>query len=153
MEKVTWPSGSGTQALRVFVESHLDEIRNGVLLSVDPGSRSAGWALWKKMELVESGEIQSNRDIQGRLCDLFSEMSEIAKDINILAIEKIRGRNSHAYLFWAVGVSIAASAPVHLVEVPSIHWKRLCEKGYLKNDRNDAQKIGQVIMELAREYS
>lgn len=150
MKNIKWPNGTDTQKLLKFTEYYGDLIRHGRILAVDPSSKSAGWALYDTGMLQDAGEIKSSGDVHERLRHSLECLSEIAQDIDILAIEKIRGRNSHAYLFWAVGVAIAAVKPLHFIEVPPRHWKALCDPEYLKTDRGDATLIGQVLIQMAK---
>lgn len=150
-----WPGGPTAAPFIKYVRNVKHKVLNGRLLAVDPASgkkSSPGYALYEKGELVESGVI----DIPGggvgqRLSNLFVCLAEAFKDVDVLAIEKLR--RVHPTLFWAAGVTVAAvNAPV-LVEVPITFWKTVARQKakYAKADDADAECIGEVLVFIARE--
>lgn len=134
-----------------------EAILTGTLLAIDPSSGSAksdaGFALYRKGELVKSGTIVVNKkaNIFKRLIDLYNFVRCEFPDIDVMAIEKIRGR-SHTYLRWSVGVTIVAARHAAVIEVPTVTWKKYAGKDYEKSDEQDAIGIGKATIAIARRY-
>ena len=126
-------------------------ILTGTVLAIDPASKSVGYALYHKGELVKNGTLEApGRNVTRRLAWLYDQLSAYQGKIDLLAIEEIRGRMAHTHLIWAVGLIVAAIRPDEMVEVPITMWKALCPPNYIKSDANDAAKMGEVIMNIAR---
>lgn len=151
--RVKWPKGKTIDAVRRDVALHRETILKGTLLAVDPGSKFAGYAVYKAGVLVESGVIRMGikENIQQRLQKLYEELHVLVAAPDIFATEKIRGSMSHEFLKWAVGVSVAAVRAPVLIEVPIAVWQAIKDEGYEKTDERDAQLIGKSLIWLAKE--
>lgn len=129
-------------------------ITSGKMLAVDPASGSssqAGWALYETGKLVEAGvvEVSKGKCIGDRLQETYEALCE--DEVDVLAIERIRGRMAHQYLHWAVGTIVAAVPYKHLVEVPIPVWRAYAKASgrWDKADDQDAIMIGEVCIHLA----
>lgn len=155
---IKWPAGKEKLALKKFCRTHRQSILRGQLVSIDPASISAGWALFDFTELCQSGTIAASAKLPAhqRLESLYYQLQETIKPFcepQIVAIEKIRGRTSPPQLWWSVGVLQIALVPQAVIEVPISFWKKLAEldPDYRKSDEQDAIKIGQAIIEFTKE--
>lgn len=154
---VRWPGGKESPKFISWVRRHKSKILTGKLLAVDPASGKSscpGYAVYEKGQLLESGVIDIPQgDTTERLANLHECMAREFKGIDVLVIEKLRGRMVHTTLTWAAGVTVAAiNAPV-LVECPISFWKALAvtRKAYVKADDADAELMGDTVIMLARE--
>jgi len=122
------------------------------MLAVDPGSKTAGWALFEKGVLVDSGQFKasSSMPIHRRLQVLYDKFTEHQAP-DVISIERLRGSMSHAYLFWAVGIAVTAVRAPIMLEVPINVWKATVPKDYVKTDQADAESIGEAVVMIARE--
>lgn len=136
-------------------------ILEGTVLAIDPSSGSMkgkqqsypGYAIFKEGALSESGIITMNGklSIDKRLTALYDQLRlEWPNPPDVLIIEKIRGREAHDYLKWAVGTTIAAIRAKNLIEMPVTTWRSIAGKEHKKSDQNDAEAIGRAAVELAR---
>ena len=127
----------------------LDEILNGTLLAIDPGSNSLGYAFFRKGKLGISGEIrsESSKDpAHKRIHEIADQLLELEAP-KVLAIELIR---KNTPLIWSVGATVACVRSPHLIEVPIPLWHMLREEDYEKTDELDAELIGRTVIERAR---
>jgi hypothetical protein len=151
-----WTKGKTGIATVKAIEIHADIIRDGVLLAIDPASKSMGWALFYTGTFVEKGTIVSKKkNVNDRLQDIGAQLQEKLKTfkcIDILAIEKIRGSRAHDYLKWAIGMSIVTVHAPRFVEVPVQFWRKIIPADYIKSDENDAEMIGTVVTMIAEEH-
>jgi hypothetical protein len=143
------------ETIREQAARHKKLILEGVVLAIDPGSTSFGWAIYKKGQLVAKGRWSERGPIMLRLSMIFGKVSALSMDHgpDILAIERIRsgGGYSPHQLLWSIGVTLAA-APVPMIEIPPKSWKVSAkELGLEKNDVNDAVSIGHRTIALAME--
>jgi hypothetical protein len=133
------------------VRRHAQFILSSTVLAIDPasgGSSMPGWACFKKGVLVRSGTLAiMGANIQERLRCLYDTIVEAEPDV--LVIERIRGVRAHEHLHWSVGVSIAASAPLILLEMPVSTWKKFAGPEHKKSDEADAVAIGETLIAMA----
>jgi hypothetical protein len=156
MAKIKWPQGSGKdlRKIREFCKTYNTELLNGHLLAIDPASRNMGWASFMSGELRDSGTVRVAGVAHRRLRDLYDELqSQFSEVPSVLAIEKIRGHGSSHILVWSVGVIQTALRAPLVYEVPISFWKVLAkaDPNYCKSDEKDAEKIGQVLIAIAKE--
>lgn len=154
--KIKWPVGSGKdlKKLREFCTTYNAELLGGHLLAIDPASKSLGWASFMCGKLKDSGTICVAGSAHRRLRALYDELQDQFHEAPcVLAIEKIRGRGSSHVLVWSVGVIQTAIRTSLVYEVPINFWKVLAklDPDYSKTDENDAIKIGQVLVTMAKE--
>ncbi len=135
-----------------------DSILSGWVLSLDPGSKSAGYALFYKGMLIASDEISGGfGNIADRLDRLRIEIEQVLaehgrKFVDVVAVEKVRSSTGHIYLTWAAGVMVSASKADKLFEITTTMWKKNVDKSsYLKSDQRDAEEIGRLVITLAQE--
>ena len=151
-----WTNGKTGITVVKGIEAHADIISTGMLLAIDPASKSMGWALYAQGNFIEKGTIVSKKkNVNDRLQDIGAQLHAQLKKfkfIDILAIEKIRGSRAHDYLKWAIGMSIVTVHAPRFVEVPVQFWKQIIPEDYVKNDENDAEMIGKVVTMIAEEY-
>lgn len=133
---------------RKALRKNLHEILAGRVLVVDPSSISMGYAILEKGELVSSGEFQVKGHIGHRLSTMYTMITELG-DFDLLAIEKIRGSRSHAYLFWAVGMIVSA-LKVPVVELPHPMWRVTIDTDYVKGDEVDAIYMSRFVSGFAK---
>lgn len=131
---------------------HATLILGGLLLAIDPasgGTSYPGFALFHKGQLQSSGRVAiDGGQVQDRLYQLMTTLLR-GQQPDVLAIERIRGANAHPYLFWSVGVTVAATRPLVVIEVPVSTWKKHVGKDHVKGDEADAVAIGQTLVALA----
>lgn len=156
MAKSPWPKGKAIAGLRKVVSKCANQILTGRVLAIDPasgGSSLPGWAIYEGGQFVAGGviELRSRDPIDKRLQVLMKRLQLDFTDIDVLALEKIRGRSSHEYLKWSVGVTIASCNAPHFIEVPSALWRAIRPENYVKTDAADAALIGRVVVLVAEE--
>jgi hypothetical protein len=128
------------------------------MLVVDPSSGSekskCGYAYFESGDLVTSGivDIDHRLTIDKRLQNTYDWFAANYNQPDLLVIEEIRGRLSHAYLLWSVGTIIAAVRASHMLEMNIGTWKRRASVDYVKSDSEDARQMGLVTVTLAEEY-
>ena len=147
---IKWPNGKESAKFKSDVGDLADYILNGRLICIDPASRTAGKAYFEAGKLISAGEIimPSRGTIQQRLRVLVKTLSE-SPEIDVLAIEKIRGGRSHVYLKWSVGAAIATVKSKQLIEIPISFWRAIRPQNYIKNDKNDATLMGYCLILMA----
>ena len=108
-----------------------------------------GWAAYRAGKLLQSGTLGiGGGTIQERLNALYKLLEQTAPDV--VVIECIRGARVHHHLHWSVGVSVAATNPMLVLECPVPVWKKHVGKNHVKSDEADALAIGDVTMAIAR---
>ncbi len=128
-------------------------ILTGNLLAIDPasgGTSDPGYACYVNGALQASGTIplKGKDPIYLRLGALYLWLHG-KWDVDVLVVERIRGKMAHEFLRWAVGVTVAAVQPRLLFEMPVPTWKKLAGKHHVKTDENDAIAIGDTMISLA----
>ncbi len=152
LKKTNWGGGKQTPGIIRSIEAIASVINTGTLLAIDPASKSLGYALYEAGELTSKGKLVSKkRQVNERLHDLHKQLKNKFKSIDILAVEKIRGSMAHDYLKWSIGVAIVSINSDFMIEVPIQFWKKLREDDYTKDDDNDAELIGAVLVRIAEE--
>lgn len=143
------------------------------MLAVDPasgGTSDPGFAYAVGGRIVESGIIPLDRGrrVEHRLRQLYLALFQLyAGKVDILVVERLRGRMVPAQLTWSVGVIMAATCVVDLrddgsglpakqpvaLELPISTWKRYAkaDPDYTKTDENDARMIMTALLALAGE--
>lgn len=150
MRKIKWPNGRDTAKLRAFAKAHRDLIMGGTILAIDPASKSAGYAIFNCGILQESGALEVEGPISQRLNDLFYAIVDLGVEPDIMTVETIR-KTGHLYLRWSCGTVVAAADATHTVEIPTNQWRTLAPPDYVKSDAGDAELMGLVLIEYARE--
>ena len=149
------------------LKEHHDKITTGRVLAIDPssgGSSDPGFAYYYAGTLAESGTIQCDGrlPVERRLRHIAESLAGKYQDrVDILVVEKIRGRKAPAQLQWSIGSIITAVAgrgdPTYtippLIELPITTWKRYAKQctGYEKGDEADAIMIGFALIEETKE--
>lgn len=135
-----------------------DLITKGKLISIDPasgGKSLPGFAVFNNGKLVQKGfiELPSKMPVAYRLRVLYSKLSVLVEDADVLAIEEIRGNMGHVFLLWSVGVAVCAIKCKVLIEVPINVWRALAKADplYQKADDEDAYLIGKALIVRAEE--
>jgi hypothetical protein len=149
---IKWVRGVDMARLKKQVEENIDTILHGKFISIDPASRTGGYAVYNAGSLIESGTIQldTKKDIGDRLAEIGAILID-DDDYDLMAIERIRGGRSHDYLKFSIGAYVASiQAPV-VIEVPVNAWKKVTPPDYVKSDENDAIMIGKTLIVLAKE--
>jgi hypothetical protein len=132
-------------------------VLNGKFLAIDPSSGSekskAGFAYFKNGQLIESGivDIDHTAPIAERLDTLYQFLSRRYSGVDLLVVEKIRGKLAHIYLTWSVGVTVAATRAKSLYEMNTQTWKKYVPEGYEKSDTDDAVAIGNAAIAVCEE--
>lgn len=148
----TWGKGKTIDKSVKDIEKFADIILNGVVLVVDPASRSLGFAIFSAGVLQEKGTLTSKKgDINLRLQDLAVQLQLKCKNIDLLAVEQIRGSHAHDYLKWSIGMAVSNVRAPNFVEVPIHFWKKVIGEDYEKTDANDAETMGKVLIIIAEE--
>ncbi len=149
---IKWPSGRTSEQFKKDIAALADVILGGTFLAIDPASRNLGTALFEKGKLVNSGTIQlpAKGSISSRLKVLYKTLLD-GRAVDLLVIEKIRGSQSHVYLHWAVGVSVAGVQAPTMIEIPIPMWRAVRPYNYIKSDEGDAILMGAAVVALAKE--
>lgn len=134
------------------------EILTGTMLSIDPGSTSPGWALWKLGRLVDSGVIKtkSTHKIAERLAVIHDYLESLPQ-ADVVLIEKIgqsRGNGkiqSHRYLLWSIGAIAGALRCKNTIEIPQTLWFKFRDKDWTKGDEEDSIAIGRTAIAITRD--
>jgi hypothetical protein len=148
------------QKIASALQKHSDKILKGTMISIDPGSKSPGWALWMCGRLVDSGVIKtkSTHNISERLASI-SDFLEGLPQADIVIVEKIgmmtggpksRKAQAHRFLFWSLGAITAAVRCDTVVEIPQTLWRKYRDKDYIKSDEADAIMLGKTAKELCK---
>ena len=161
-DEVQWPGGPSSAAFHHEVAKVSRQVKAGKLLAIDPSSggwdpktrtqSTPGYALWEAGKFIESGTIELCRgNACARLADLYACLTREFPDVDVLVLEKLRGRMVHHVLHWAVGATVAAVPAPILIEVPIVFWKALAKTkpNYVKADDSDAELMGEVVLRLA----
>ena len=134
-------------------------LSGGRVLAIDPasgGTSRPGWAVFEAGVYIGSGTLAvEGATIQERLDSLRSLLRGTKfGTIDVLAIERIRGRLAHVYLTWAVGVTVSSFPDAQLTEVPVPVWKKYIKDDtlYSKTDEADAVAIGCAAISTARGF-
>jgi hypothetical protein len=148
----TWGKGKTIDKAVKDIEKFADIILNGTVLVIDPASRSLGFATFSAGVLQEKGTLISKKgDINLRLQDLATQLQVKCKNVDLLAVEQIRGSHAHDYLKWSIGMAVSNVRAPNFVEVPIHFWKKVVGEDYEKNDANDAETMGKVLIIIAEE--
>lgn len=138
------------------IQKNRDLIINKTFISIDPGSTSPGWALWKLGKLVDAGEIKPKKtdNISKRLAYIHDYLESLPQ-ADIIIVEKIgiitgRKAQSHPYLLWSLGAIAGALRCKNMIEMPPSMWQKFRNKNYTKSDREDAIVIGRACIEIAK---
>lgn len=153
-EVVKWPKGKALEEFRTKVARCKYYVEYGTVIAIDPASRQAGWAKYRRMKLVDSGtiEMSASKPINQRLHELYDKVAVLGAP-DILAIEHIKGSRSHDYLKYAVGVALAGCRCPEVIFVPIPAWKAVAktQSDYSKDDENDAKMIGLTVNKMWEE--
>lgn len=145
---------------------HVDKIKTGIILAIDPSSGSynsqPGYALYNKGELEDSGivEIHSGDHISNRLHRLAKALKEEFDEPALLVTENIppfmaeQGSSPFATrnvisLHQSVGV-IMSIWDVPAITVSPRTWRSFIPDNYIKNDEHDAIMIGWAAVQYAK---
>jgi hypothetical protein len=141
-------------------------ILRGCMICIDPsvGSYSSlpGYAVYIEGNLVESGVVNMplGTPIHTRLQALSRKLRTLYKQYtpDILAYENVPpqrygGGNAeaHASLLKAVGVVLSIPGPVGYIRLQPRVWKRLVREDYVKGDKEDAEEIGWITVQLSKQ--
>lgn len=147
-----WTQGTKTKLDIKEIEKHALTILRGVVLVIDPASKSLGWAIYRQGKLDKKGTIVAKAvNVNTRLIEISRKLEPLIAGVDVLAIEKIRGSRAHDYLKWSIGMVISTVRSPIMVEVPISLWKQVRTVEYTKTDENDAEMIGIVVMTIAKE--
>ena len=154
---ITWPKGPTNERFYRTIKKHAKVVLNGTVLAIDPSSGSdesmPGFAVFKQGELVMSGTIKlPHIELHGRLYALYDKIQALlGSPPDLLVVEDIAGQ-IHKYLHYAVGVSIAAARSPLSLRIGLPVWKAVAKADpkYVKSDVNDAIKMGEAVVLLAR---
>ncbi len=156
MSDIKWPAGIQTRQLKRDVTIHKDLILNGKMLSIDPATRTLGYATTEAGTVTEQGtiEIDPKLPINQRLQSIVRLMQAEKQTYDIVLVEMIRGRMAHAYLMFGVGAILGGvDCPIG-IEVPICAWKaaaKVLEPDYIKSDANDAAMFARTVITMAKE--
>jgi hypothetical protein len=145
---------------------HVDKIKNGSVLAIDPSSGSyssqPGYAIYKNGQLDDSGivEIHSGDHISNRLHRLAKALKEEFDEPALLITENIppfmaeKGTSPFATrnvisLHQSVGV-IMSVWDVPVITVSPRTWRSFIPDGYMKDDEHDAIMIGWAAVQYAK---
>lgn len=150
---IKWPAKY--RSFYKTVNTHSKIITTGTLVAIDPASGSGsfpGYAIFKKGKLVSSGTIKINSKLplNLRLHALYDQLAMLEVNPDVLVIEEIRGRMAHAYLSFAVGMTITAVRSHICIEIPINVWKAYVGRDHIKTDEADAIAMGEAIIELTK---
>lgn len=159
--EVKWPAKYN--AFYKYICKNRDLILEGTFLAVDPSTgsdkSSPAYALYVAGKLKKAGTIKVNHRLPWslRLVLIARQMRKILANENVdfLAIEMMRGTMSGFSLMFSVGAFIAAVDCENMTEVPVNVWKAVAEvdPNYVKDDIEDAKKIGESVILYCQEHT
>ena len=152
--EIKWPKGPSIDNFNKIIVKNSTEILYGRVMAIDPGSRSAGYAIFDKGVLIEKGKVTviGSLSINARLHQIAKEMSKDPPP-DILLIEDIgKGRMAHEYLKYSVGAILSGYPTPSLIFYPITIWKAYAKAIGMteKDDDIDAELIGASAIELAK---
>lgn len=137
-----------------------DKILSGWVLSIDPGSKLAGYALFHKGALVKGGTLDAGEDpIAKRLGSMGRDISDILTSagvdyVDLVLVEKVRTSTGHVYLTWSTGALLSSTNANKVIEITTTQWKKNVNKDkYIKSDKQDAEEIGKFAIQIARDLA
>lgn len=149
------------------IETCIDKILNGTLLSIDPSigstKSSPGWALFVNGQLAGSGLVKIDKTLprNKKLYELNRQLKEDFLTPDVVAVEDIpmvqfnravpMNANSLGTLQRAVGAISSAWNIDAFIEVHPASWQRWKPEDYVKSDEADAICIGLCVIGLAKE--
>lgn len=148
------------------VRANLKLLLEGTVISIDPsvGSSSSlpAYAIYKQGKYIESAtiEIDIGKPLWLRLQELSIRLRSLYKFVepDVLVFEDIApqrygGGNAeaHASLLKAVGAILAIRGPRGYIRLKPIVWKKLIRPTYVKGDREDAEEMGFITLQLAQQ--
>lgn len=143
-----------------MVKYNKDLLLNGTMLAIDPGSVKSGWALFKKGELLASGDFKTkSRPPLLRMKEIREFYSKF-REVDILAMEYIHEPNgktvmsSYTKLLKSVGALAASVDFTYCLEIAPIVWQdvySLKQGRKTKSDESDAMGVGKALVIMARE--
>lgn len=140
------------------VREHRDVLLAGRFVCVDPatGATSAvGWAEFVAGKFRRGGAIQPPKGLGlvARMRWIMERLIELdLVGVDVVILERLRGRMVHPHLHWATGVLLVALAPETYLEIPIQTWKAAvaADPDYAKGDAADARAFGTAAVNLAR---
>jgi hypothetical protein len=128
---------------------HADKILGGTIISIDPSSKSMGWAVYTNGELVKAGVAKGEGSIGERLQQIYEMLPNTEPDLIIT--ELVRSSTGHIYLSWSNGTVLARYGPEDVLEISTNLWKKAIDDSYYKSDVMDAKFLGLFAIKLCRE--
>jgi len=128
----------------------------GTVLSIDPASKSLGYAIFEGGIQVEAGTLKTSekQPVGRRLFDLLDQLEDVIRDyrpIDIMLIELVRSSTGHIFLTWAAGMAVAASDAPVVIEIPEKMWKKTIDDQWFKCDVQDAKYIAKLAFVICED--
>lgn len=154
---IRWPRGKGPTKFTEKVKKVKKDLLEGRVVSIDPGSKSAGYAVFEKGKMIESSTVNSypKLPINTRLSEIFKGLPKEPQP-DVVIIEDVgNGTMAHVYLKYAVGAILAGYPSPVILFCPISFWKAYNRDMKIegKDDELDAQSIGLAIIQLAKELN
>lgn len=155
---VKWPFGPYMDKTGRALVHRRNELFEGTVLAIDPATgrySNAGYALFKKGEMVENGVIPTSqaKGIIDSLNQLHDWIKRKTRNVDLIVIEDLKGPKIAKQLHWSTGAILSGSRCRKFVEIHLHIWKALAKvtPDYYKSDENDAKMIGMSSILLARD--
>lgn len=157
-----------TAAAYSQIEQNLKGLLEGVMISIDPsiGSTSSqpGFAVFRQTKQIDSGilTIPPHLSVPVRLRMLANHLRKLYRQYqpDVLVYEEIPSQrygggnaNAHASLLKAVGAILSVAGPDGYVGLSPLSWKRMVRDTYRKGDKEDAEEIGYIAIECAKQIT
>lgn len=140
-------------------------LTEGIVVCIDPSigssSSSPGYAVYIAGDLSESGvfDIPAHLAFHEKAQQLAYNVRKLYTkyDPDVLVYEEIalqgagRAISSHVTLLKAVGIVLSVPGPDHVVGIYPVSWKKLVRPTYVKGDKEDAEEIGYICIQQAKE--
>lgn len=154
--QVKWPQGRSITKFEKVVRTHAISLIHRTVIAIDPGTKSAGYAVFEEGKLTESGVIKvaQTLPINTRLYQIAKGSPKLPADV--LIVEDIgKGAMAHVYLKFAVGAILATYPYSQVLFCPISIWKAYAKAHGIvdKNDELDAQCMGKALIQWAKELT
>ena len=131
------------------IAKHSNLILGGILVAIDPSSKSMGWAIYERGELINAGVATGEGGVGERMAQIYDNLPNVEPDIIIT--ELVRSSTGHIYLSWSNGAMLAKYGSPQVLEVSTNLWKKAADSDYYKSDVQDAKYIGKFAIDLCKE--
>lgn len=146
--------------LKKALRLNADNLLNGRVVAIDPGSTGSGYAIYVGGQVSSMGIIEPDPGVSvlhHRLQQIAEGVSRVTAGADIVVLEKIGAPNektrikSYLPLIKSVGAILSSMQCKYMLELMPRTWQLFRDEGYEKKDDIDALYLGYAAIELARQ--